>query len=710
MKNRVVIGGSFILLFISTVPASGQGEKQHDTINAKRVSLNFDDQIEKSAEALELDHDYSDLVEDIIDLTAKPVNLNNAKEDELNSIPFLTPAQRKDLFNFVTTYGEVLSIYELQSIPGFDTVLIQNIRPFISISPPSHTPPPTPKNLCRFGHHDLLMRYEQAFPKSSGYLAGGSVRAANPDAYYPGDPRRYYFRYNYSWFDKLKIGLAGEKDPGEQFFQGAQSTGMDFYAFYLCLTNIGILKNLTIGNFRVSYGQGLTMGSGLSLGSVPGFPTNIPMANGIRPSLGMSEGSYLRGLAATIKIKRIEISGFASFHPRDGTVCSIDSNSTLADGISSFSGTGYHRTGLELSKRNTLTELVCGGNMNIVIAPNQQFGFKIGLTGIFSRYSAAVTPTIYPYNQFMFHGNQNLNAGLDVQIRYRGLYLFSEMGRSLNNGMAWLAGTILSPDPRVCITLICRNYQPGFQNLYANAFGQNSLNTNEQGVYAAINAAVHPKLSLSGYIDLFTFPWLKYRVDSPTSGQEFGMMLGWQAPGDVIMQFRVYQKNTRGNSPAESGTIIHKLCNNLIRSYRFGLEWPAPGNRILFKTRIDVKEASESGAIHTYGYLVYEEVQIKSLKRMENITLRFALFDVPDYAARIYAYEPEVLYGYSVPAYQGKGLRTCLVVKSGITRKIDLWVRGGITYYTDREEVGTGLDLTAGNIRAELTGQLLIRF
>lgn len=708
MKAILLLNIGLIALAIVPLLTFAQNEKNGDTIIIPGQISNLEQQIEKTAEILELENDCSGLMEDLVDLATKPVNLNGAKEDDLNGIPFLTPVQRKNLLNYLTTYGDVFSIYELQSIPGFDSVLIQNIRPFISVSPSSHIPPPTPKNLIRFGHHDLLLRFEQTFPKSAGYLGDDSARAADPGSYYPGNPQRYYFRYNFLWFDKLRIGIAGEKDPGEQFFKGAQANGMDFYAAFLCLSNIGILKNLIIGNFRVSYGQGLTIGSGLSLGSVPGFSSNISMATGVRPGLGMSEGSYFRGLAATIKIKRVEISGFVSYHPRDATASLIDSASSLAEEISSFTSTGYHRTGLELAKRNALNELICGANINFSVATNQQLGFKIGLTGLYNKYSADVIPKVYPYNQFGFSGNQNLNTGIDFQIRYSGIYLFGELSRSLNSGLAWLAGTIFSPDPRVCLTLIYRNYQTVYQNLFSNAFGQNSLNVNERGIYVAANAAVHPKVNLSGYIDFFTFPWLKYRVDAATRGQEFGIMLGWQASGNVLLNIRFYQKNIRGNETAEPNQIIHKLNDNLTRSYRLNIEW-LPKNGILLKTRIEMKEAGEKTAERPFGYLVYQEAQIKLIKWVQGITLRFALFDVPDYTSRIYVYEPEVLYGYSVPAYQGKGMRTCLVMKFGIFRKIDFWLRGGITWYTDRNEVGTGLDLTQGNVRGELTGQLLVK-
>lgn len=288
------------------------------------------------------------------------------------------------------------------------------------------------------------------------------------------------------------------------------------------------------------------------------------------------------------------------------------------------------------------------------------------------------------------------------------MYLFGEVSRSLNSGLAWLTGTILTPDPRVCVTLIYRDYQSIYQNLFSNAFGQNSFNANEQGIYASVNAVIHPKLNLSGYLDLFTFPWLKYRVDAPTRGQEFGMMLGWQASGNVMINLRFYQKTTHSNGTAEPNQIIHKLCENLTRSYRLGMQW-LPANGILLKTRIEVKEAGESVTQRPFGYLLYQEAQIKSMKWLENITFRFALFDIPDYASRIYVYEPEVLYGYSVPAYQGKGIRSCMVLKFGIGWKIDIWLKGGITYYTDRNVVGSGLDQTTGNVRSEFTGQLLLR-
>jgi hypothetical protein len=414
-------------------------------------------------------------------------------------------------------------------------------------------------------------------------------------------------------------------------------------------------------------------------------------------------------VAATVRIKPVEVSGFASYHPRDATINSFDTTGSVVETITSLSTSGYHRTGAELSKRNTLTELVCGGNASFSMAPGQQVGFKIGLTGIYYRYSASLSPKIYTYNQFGFRGRDNANTGIDVQLRYHGIYFFGEAGRSLNTGTAWLAGVFFAPDPVIGITLICRNYGTGYQDLFSNAFGQNSLNSNEKGIYTAVNAAIHPKVTVSGYIDIFSFPWLKYRVDSPVRGLEFGTMLGWQASRDMMISLRLYQKNTRMNGSAAPGQNMHTLTDFLCRSYRFSMEWSASAG-IHLKTRVEVKETGVPDAAHQTGYLVYQEAQVKISRWVEALHLRITLFDIPAYESRIYVYEPEVLYGYSVPAYQGQGMHSSLVTKIAVSRHLDLWIRGAITCYTDRQTVGTGNDMTEGNVRGELTGQVLVRF
>jgi len=665
------------------------------------------DAIEKNAENLEPEN-LAPQMEELIDLTTKPVNLNKASEDDLEGIPFLSSHQRRSLSDYIRTYGELVSMYELASIPGFDSSLVGKIEPYIYLAQVRKIPSPSPGNLFKYGHHDLLLRYGQLFPQAAGYLVNDSIDGQNSEPCYQGSPQRYYFRYSYQWFDKIKAGFAGEKDPGEQFFKGSQPYGMDYYAGYVSLNNVGIIKNLVLGNFRVSYGQGLTMGTGVALGSMPGFPTALNQVSGIRPSLSMNEGNYFRGVAFSLKRNHFEYGGFVSYHPRDATITIPDSLDQAKNEVTSLINTGYHRNTQELAKKNTVKELVYGGNVSFTMAPNINFGFKVGFTAISYQYNVIVAPTPHPYNQFGFCGSGNSNLGIHLQLRHPCCHVFGEVGRSENNGFACVVGAEITPDPRVGITLIYRNYGIQYQNMFSNAFGQNSINSNERGIYMALNASMCRWLSLSGYIDLFTFPWLRYRVDAPTHGIEFGLMANIQATQKVVVNFRYHQKSANQNQTSGADLKIHRLADQITSDFRFHLGW-APLVNVSLNSRMEVKCAGEKNGEKPMGFLLFQDVRIKTVFWPITLAMRYTLFDIPDYNCRIYVYEPDVLYGFSVPAFQGKGMGFCIVFSTGIGRRYKLWLRGGYTYYTDRDATGSGLEERTGNDRLELTAQFMVK-
>jgi hypothetical protein len=700
MKNTL---SCMILLLLLSIRMAGQV-----------IPSAAEDDLERLTERATSDESVSDALEELVNLAEHPVDLNNATPGELMQIPFLSGKQVARLSEYRQTYGEILTFYELALVQGFDSALVRTIEPYIILLPVSVIPALLPRNLLKFGRQNLILRYEQVLPDSKGYIRSDSA-LANVNAGYQGTPQRYYFRYSYTWFDKVRIGFAGEKDPGEQFFRGAQNRGMDYYCGFLSIGNLGFLKNLTLGNFRVSYGQGLTFGSGISTGSMPGFSVAAYQSNsilrpssGARPSLSVSEGDYLRGITGTIKTGPVEISCFVSRHSRDANVIISDSVTEEPSEISSLIDAGYHRTASELADKNAITELIAGGNLSTTFSKGINFGFKIGVTGVYSGWSAALNPEIKAYNAFAFRGRVNHVAGVDWLMRYKSLFFAGEVSRSANGGMALLAMATLTPDSRVNITLVYRNYQPEYQNLFGNAFGQNSNNSNERGLYVATNIALHRKVSVSFFGDFYSFPWLKYRIDRPVEGVETGIMAGWQATRNLNLTIRLYTKSGAINSPSGEANL-HTLLDSRLRSYRLSLTW-IPDLLFSLRTRLEARETQTGGWPSGFGYLVCQDLQVKPSLFPLSGTIRYALFDIPGYDQRIYIYEPEVLYGYSMPAYSGKGIRVCVVAKWRITRWCEIWARGGITYYSDRKEVGSGLESRDGNTITEVTGQAMFRF
>ncbi|HTF30587.1 MAG TPA: helix-hairpin-helix domain-containing protein, partial [Flavitalea sp.] len=67
------------------------------------------------------------------DFRRHPLSVNTADENELRELRILTDIQIHRLINYRLLFGKLLSIYELQAVPGWDLETIRKLRPFITI-------------------------------------------------------------------------------------------------------------------------------------------------------------------------------------------------------------------------------------------------------------------------------------------------------------------------------------------------------------------------------------------------------------------------------------------------------------------------------------------------------------------------------------------------------------------------------------------------
>lgn len=657
--------------------------------------------IEELSELSTSEVDFSDLADQLNELRVHPININKSTENELRRIPFLSQKQINNLVTYKETYGEIFSVYELQSIDGFDSAAIQQILPFITVSNEEIHHSIRLYDLLTKGHCQLLLRYQQILQEQQGYSVAESLFMKNPNAGYAGSPQKYYFRLNYDYFDRISIGVTGEKDPGEEFFTGSQPYGMDFYSGYIALKNTGILKSLIIGNFNVDFGQGLTLCSALSFGALPSSGNLRRFAGEIRPSLAINENSYLRGIAANITIKNITISAFYSRHKRDANIISTDSITGRTEEVSSFEETGYHRLPDELADKNAIREVIYGGNINF----RNRF-FNIGITGFHSSWNATYFPNHEPYNRYAFSGRSNLNIGLDYQFIFRTIYGFGEISRSINGGMAWLAGIQVNPDPNVKFSMIYRDYQRSYQNLLSNAIGQNTKNANEKGLILNIASRLNSRMGFSAYIDIYKFPWLKYRTDFISYGSEFSVQADYNPATTVVIFLRYRIKS--GQINASTDKPMESWINFKTQALRYQTDWNINPSFSL-SNRFEVVSSSGETRNPEYGYVIGQDVSIKPQKVPVSLSLRYALFTTDSYETRIYTYENDVMYGFSVPALEGSGIRCFLLVSLKPWRFFEIWLRYAQTFYTDRKVIGTGLETINGDLKSEIKIQAMFR-
>jgi len=632
----------------------------------------------------------------------KKININRLNAGDLTRIPFLTSLQINNLTEYVIQYGEVFSLYELQAVEGFDSVTIMKLHSYIEIGDPPPRVRLTPVNLIREGRHDLVLRYQQVLQQQAGYHVADSIVAGGQGTFYIGSPQRYYFRYRYNFFDRVVIGFSGDKDAGEEFFQGSQPNGMDFYSGFVVIRNLKWVKQVVAGNFRASFGQRLTFG-GSSFGSSVGFGSTMIYNAGFSPSQSVCEYGQLRGVAVTLSTGPLEWSGFLSITRRDASIYLADTADRGSFFFNSFTETGYHRTATEIARKNQVKEQLYGGHVSY----RGKF-FLVGLTGYVGSWSGSLQPNQEVYRQFMLEGSKFGGLGIDGRCRIGFVQLFGEYSLSLNGGLAWMAGASIVPVSGVDLLLICRSYQPQFQNPYATAISQNSMSANERGCYLRLQTQAIPKTIISGYIDLFRFPWLRYQVNSPSDGIEIGLHARYQLNTYFSVALRYcFKAGVRNNSLFDDGmipSVAEERKNDLKLECSIS---PIPV--LTLRSCIALRSYQSENLQREMGYLGSQEIAYTGVRIIHAIRMKYTLFDIPFYNARIYMYEPDLLYSFSAPACYGRGIRCVLLVQAGLSRKIDIWGYFGVLKYFDRMTIGTDLEEIDGSFRSEVKVQVRVR-
>jgi hypothetical protein len=108
--------------------------------------------------------------------------------------------------------------------------------------------------------------------------------------------------------------------------------------------------------------------------------------------------------------------------------------------------------------------------------------------------------------------------------------------------------------------------------------------------------------------------------------------------------------------------------------------------------------------------MFYQDIKYKPLFGKITFSSRYILFNTSTYDSRIYAYESDVLYGYSIPSYYGKGSKIYFVAKCNIIQNLDFWLRIAQTTYNDRERLKSGWDEIEGNKMTEIKLQIRYKF
>ena len=632
------------------------------------------------------------------DLRKHPINLNYATDVELKGLYYLTPLQINSLTRYRNLFGILLSVYELQAIPNWDIETIKKLLPYITITPKTNVYGTLSQRL-RGGDKSLVLRTTQILEKSRGYT--DSTSSGN---FYAGSPQRVFVRYRYSYKNLLQYGFTAEKDPGEQLFKGAQKNGFDFTSVHAYATNIGKLKTIALGDYTVNMGQGLIQWQGLAFRKSADAIAIKRSSNILRPYNSAGEFNFLRGAGATVQLaKNVTATVFGSYRKRDANIVQ---DSTLFSGeetISSLQTSGFHRTKAELIDKNAITQLGYGANVNVI-----KKNWQVGLNFVGYQYNKPIFKTSAPYNIFAIQGNNWYNASIDYSYTYKNLHYFGESAIAKNGAYAFTDGLLLSLDPKVDLSVLRRSISKKYQAISALAFTEGTLPTNENGTYTGITLRPIQAIRIDAYSDFYQFPFLKFGVDAPSKGNDYLLQIDYK-PNKVLDVYVRYRTETKDQNLSGQNLPTRPVIGINRQNIRANVSYKVSPNLII-KQRVEIVRYNNNTPTASNGYSLYTDINYKPMLKPLTANVRLQYFETDDYNSRIYAYENDVLYSFSIPAVYDNGYRYYVNLNYDCTKKLSLWLRAAQTHYITKNVIGSGLDEIKGRNRTEVKVQMRYLF
>lgn len=608
-------------------------------------------------------------------LLEHPICINNSTKEILEQLPFLSGSQIENILYFLYEYGHMHTLFELKAVKGLDPHTLRYLLPFLTLemhdneiidnktrTPPRHYRP----------RNELILRTTSILEKENGFADKKSL----------GNGMAHLLK-NKMTYRRFIWSSTFEKDIGEKYWINSHP---EFASSVLQYTGDKIVRTLMVGDFKVQFGQGLSQASN-QFGRKSSMVLNTrKFGETLRRSSSADGMPFKRGLGIVLREKRWKGTFFTSAKRVDATLY-LD---TIVHGtyFKALSHGGLHRTESEISKKNSILLSEAGANLSYI-----HNSFHLALHG-----------TYLSHDQWMRRNNKDYkrwgNGGISGFGSIGGIQCWFEHAVDLDQNMATIVGLDAYPDKALGLSLVMRNYSKDYYSYGGYAFGEGSKPSNEQGIYFGLKLLPWNDLVLNTYVDVFRFPGPKGNSISPSSGWEGLAQLNGKL--SELLEFTTRLKYEAKAQDKNAGTIHPTVQGEKWDGY-LHLIYKIPP--LVLKSRIQLTKLRDTQQ-HELGWLIYQDVQFSVWGDHIKATLRSAFFNTPSYSSRLYAYENDLLFAFSVPAYYGKGMRTYLNLSMQPYDKLTLYLKIGHTSFIDRSVIGTGFSGIGKEHKSEIKLQL----
>ena len=288
---------------------------------------------------------------------------------------------------------------------------------------------------------------------------------------------------------------------------------------------------------------------------------------------------------------------------------------------------------------------------------------KVGISAIENLYSDST--------------NAQSVVGINARYNWGRVDLWGEVAATQGVRWGWggIVGMKFTPISDVNLLALYRYYSPNFDNPYAYAFSEKSRLNDENGFYLGVDVRTFSKWRLAAYVDAFR--------------EGYDVM----TQADFIPN-KTYDMNWRLRARRQVGKDTYALRYRFV--YRLH-DW-------VFRTQMDANMVKTDG--WNYGVSLLQDVEYHLPTLPIVLQMRAQAFDARKWNNRIYAYENDVLYAYSIPNVYGLGGRFWLNARYKINDTFSLYLRVSETIYQQAWAVEHDKNSTRTDVHALLRVKL----
>ena len=660
-------------------------------VNEEQKELQIERIIESIAGSEEEDVNDSVILEEITSNAEHQININLATEEDLEQLNMLDFRQIQNILQYRKQYGFIVSGSELSALEGFTPEIVSSLTPFMVFkAPPDSTGSPGKKL-----YQKAMIKAKTTFPRAKGYSAVSKSKGA----VYPGLPVSFYTRYHLEIPKKMELGLICDNDAGEPFFMGSNKMGFDYYSGFISLKGKTFIRQVTLGDYLLRFGQGVSFGSASGLGKSSNALNVLKYGQALKPYISADENRFFRGISTMMASGPFTMVFFYSNKNRDANIMA-DPATGQQRYFTSLQTSGYHRTSNEAEDEKSVNEQLAGGYGELKFSR-----LRFGALFAYQHFGLPMSTGSSAYKAKSFSGRDNLNFGADYQLALSHLQFFGEAGLSKSGKPGVVQGLIWNVHPQFSWSSFFRYFDPGFHNFYGSSLSEGSGNRNETGLYTGMMIYPFPKVKISCYADFYHFPWVTYSTVAPSGGRDYMTQIDLALSRKLSLYFKGKFESKPQKKTGNSG--VSADYDEIITRLRLHSEYVV-NEHLTFRSRFEYAGYAFD-KVYEKGILFFQDVVIAPARQIK-MWLRYAWFNTDGYNSRIYTYENDLLYNFSIPEFHGNGHRFYVNLKYSPSWRVNIYLKAGCTIHNGVSSWSSGNDLTAGNKRIEISGLLYFRF